>query len=131
MMNILSLRGDILRDRYHFKNEIYEINFYGRRIHQSCRDPNDTFQPKEKCVDIATASNLFIYDYNVAIIVTGDRDYLPAIKKLLMRYPERKIILCTFSNSCSKELSNFSHERYQVYYINPIDHQLFNTNKNQ
>jgi len=48
---------DMLKEEYHYEIEVYPINFMGRRLRRADRDPGDTFEPKEKCVDISLATS--------------------------------------------------------------------------
>ena len=94
---------ELLRNKCGYLVELYEINFKGKRLLKQDRG-NDNWEPKEKCVDIAVATNLFLYKdkYDIAILVTGDKDFLPAIDKV--RNLGKKIIISSFLGSCSKEL---------------------------
>ena len=94
---------DVLKNKCNYIIEVYEINFKGRRLLKQNRD-NDLWEPKEKCVDIAVAINLLLHkdEYDIAILVTGDKDFIPVIDKV--RELNKKIIISSFSNICSKEL---------------------------
>jgi hypothetical protein len=98
---------NVLRDRCGYGVELYEIDFHGRRLLKHDRDPTDVWEPKEKCVDIATASNILFYasQYDVAIVVTGDKDFLPALTKA--RKLGKIVKIASFQGSCSKELIDF------------------------
>ena len=109
----------MLERHYKFTVELYEINFRGRRLLKNDRDPNDTWSPKEKCVDIATACNLLYRapTYDVAIIVTGDKDFIPAITKV--QALGKRVIISSFRSSCSQELT-----KYQIIYLDDLASQL-------
>jgi hypothetical protein len=94
----------LLRERYGFIMDLYEIDFKDRRLRKSDRSPSDLWQPKEKCVDISMTSNLFYYQqsYDIAIAVTGDKDFLPAFRKL--RQLGKEVIIATFQASCSQQI---------------------------
>lgn len=120
---------NILKDKYNFTIEIYEIDFKGRRLYKRDRENNDEFIPKEKCVDIALTSNLFYHvnNYDTAIVITGDKDFLPAIKKLLLL--NKKIVLTSFRNSCSQKLSQYENKMYGMFWLDDIlDSLLLNEN---
>lgn len=95
---------DLLKKKYRFTMDLYEIDFKGRRLRKSDRNPTDVWHPKEKCVDISMASNFFFYhqSYDIAIAVTGDKDFLPALRRL--RLLGKDVIIATFEASCSQKL---------------------------
>jgi hypothetical protein len=95
---------NLLKMKYGFTMDLYEIDFKGRRLRKSDRSPMDVWHPKEKCVDISMASNLFYYQqsYDIAIAVTGDKDFLPALRRL--RLLGKDVIIATFQASCSQNL---------------------------
>lgn len=96
----------VLEEKCGYKVEIYNINFRGRSLNRSLRHPNDTWEPKEKCVDIAVASNLIYYaalnEYDVAVLITGDKDFLPALSKVTAL--NKKAVIASFRKSCSHRL---------------------------
>ena len=94
---------EVLRKKCGYTVELYEINFKGKRLLKQDRG-SDPWEPKEKCVDIAVATNLLFHkdEYDIAILITGDRDFLPAITKV--RELGKKVIISSFSDSCSGEL---------------------------
>ena len=95
---------EILKDKCKYIVETFDIDFKGRRLLKQHRHPNDTWSPKEKCVDIATAANMFYHmqDYDIAILVIGDKDFYPILSKLLAF--NKKYVLASFKNSCSQYL---------------------------
>ena len=95
---------EVLQAKCGYTVELFEIDFRGRRLLKQDREFNDNWEPKEKCVDIATASNIFFYanQYDLAIVVTGDRDFLPALTKIQVL--GKQIAIASFENSCSQEL---------------------------
>lgn len=95
----------MLSERYNFEIDLYEIDFQGRRLYRKDRVSTDPWSPKEKCVDIATISNLFYYaaSYDIAIVITGDRDFLPAFRKLSSM--SKSIVIVSFRSSCSTEIT--------------------------
>jgi uncharacterized LabA/DUF88 family protein len=74
-----------------------------------CPNCSTTFKrPKEKGVDVALAADLLLYgmtgDYDVAILVSGDSDYIPVLKKLAERKPNLKIEVAQFRGQVGYEL---------------------------
>lgn len=109
----------MLEKHYKFTVELYEINFRGRRILKKDRSPDDTWSPKEKCVDIAVASNLLYQasTYDVTVLVSGDRDYIPALNKV--QALGKRVVIASFRSSCSAELS-----KYEIVYLDDLVTQL-------
>ncbi|MCC5945064.1 MAG: NYN domain-containing protein [Bernardetiaceae bacterium] len=82
---------DVLEKECRFEMEIYDIDFR----HQG------EFSPKEKCVDIALATSMMYYAaipnaYDIAVLVAGDLDYLPLIKRI--RRLGKRTLLVAMSN---------------------------------
>ncbi|MCK4665335.1 NYN domain-containing protein [Candidatus Dependentiae bacterium] len=97
---------EMLQDEFNYDLHVFTIDFKGRRLSKLNRDPNDNFEPKEKCVDIALATNLLYFAaipnaYDIAICVVGDRDYLPALK--FVRQLGKRVVLVSIKESCSNE----------------------------
>ena len=113
---------NLLKSRYRFTMDLYEIDFKGRRLRKLDRNPNDVWQPKEKCVDISMASNLFYHQqsYDIAIAVTGDKDFLPAFRKL--RQLGKNVIIATFESSCSQKF--YTADGYNEFPVVVIDRLL-------
>ena len=69
---------------------------------------------ENKGVDVSLATDLLLYGlvgpsqggYDVAILVSGDRDFAPVIKKLNERRPEAIVEVAQFSKLISYELRN-------------------------
>ena len=87
-----------------------------------CPNCNTTFkQPKEKGVDVALAADLLTYgmsdDYDVAILVSGDSDYIPVLKRLSDRKPDVKIEIAQFSKMAGNDLRDcgFKFHPLEVY----------------
>lgn len=93
----------MLEDTCGYQVELSEIDFRGRRLLKQDRGI-DSWEPKEKCVDIEIASNLFFYKdkYDMAILITGDKDFLPALTKVQQLGKQVKI--ASFQSSCSNKL---------------------------
>lgn len=61
----------------------------------------------EKCVDIALAVEMLYMTtipdaYDIAIIVTGDKDFLPVLEKVRLR--AKRVAICSVRNNCNKDL---------------------------
>lgn len=99
---------EILRNKCGFQVNLFEIDFRKHRLLKQDRNQLDTWEPKEKCVDIATATNLFIHanEYDIAVVITGDRDFLPALNGA--RTLGKQIKIASFQDSCSRELLDFA-----------------------
>ena len=110
----------LLQNKYNFITELYDIDFKGNHIYKSARELQSDFKPKEKCVDIATASNLLFHanQYDTVILVTGDSDFIPAINKVLLL--NKQLIVASFQQSCSHKLLQNLHTNYSVLFMNHI-----------
>lgn len=100
---------DMLREEYHYEVETYPINFRGRRIRKNDRDPRDTFEPKEKYVDISLAASMLYYSaipnaYDIGIAVIGDRDFIPMLQAV--RRLGKRVAIASIKNSSAPELSD-------------------------
>jgi len=76
-----------------------------------CPNCGTTFKrPKEKGVDVGLAADLLLYgmteDYDAAIVVSGDSDYIPVLKKLAERKPNLKIEVAQFRGQVGYDLRN-------------------------
>jgi uncharacterized LabA/DUF88 family protein len=77
---------------------------------------------ENKGVDVSLATDLLLYGlvgpnqggYDVAILVSGDRDFAPVIKKLNERRPEAIVEVAQFSKSISNELRNTARAVYPL-----------------
>ena len=124
---------NLLQKKCHYTLDLYEIDFRGRRLLKKDRDrdldrrsregssiplPKDPWEPKEKCVDIAVASNLLYHaaldDYDQAVVITGDKDFIPALSKV--KQLNKEIIIASFRESCSHLLT----ETYKTIFIDDI-----------
>jgi cold shock CspA family protein/uncharacterized LabA/DUF88 family protein len=100
---------DMLKEEYHYEVEIFPINFLGRRLRRFDRDPKDTFEPKEKCVDIALATTMLYlaaipYAYDIAIAVIGDKDFTPMLKNV--RRLGKRVAIASIKKSCTPEFAD-------------------------
>lgn len=98
----------LLKEDYHYETDIFAIDFRGRRVRHSDRDPEDNFQPREKCVDIALASQLLFYAalpsvMDIAVVVLGDRDFIPVLSTA--RRLGKRVAIVSVRSSCAQELA--------------------------
>ena len=61
----------------------------------------------EKCIDISLAVEMMHYAsvpgaYDVAVIVSGDKDFIPALARI--RQKGKRVALCSMRNCCSRDL---------------------------
>lgn len=99
----------LLREDYHYDTELFNIDFRGRRVRQADRDPADSFQPREKCVDIALASKMLYqaampFGMDIAAAVLGDRDFTPVLQTV--RQLGKRVLLVSVRSSCAQELAD-------------------------
>jgi cold shock CspA family protein len=99
----------MLSEEYFYEVETYPINFKGRRLKRVDRDPEDLFEPREKCVDIALASSMLYFAavpaaYDIAVAVVGDQDFRPAFQHV--RRLGKRVAIASIKGSCSPELSD-------------------------
>jgi len=97
----------MLSQEHHYEVETYPINFRGRRLKRADRDPEDSFEPKEKCVDIALAASMLYFAalpsaYDIAIAVVGDQDFKPAFQHV--RRLGKRVAIASIKGSCAPEL---------------------------
>ncbi|MEK7255511.1 MAG: NYN domain-containing protein [Bacteroidota bacterium] len=98
---------DVLREDYGYDVEVYLVDYRGRRLRKKDRHQDDEFYPEEKCVDIALASSMLYfaalpYVYDIAILVGGDRDFVPVLNKV--RQLGKRIAIASIHHCCSFEL---------------------------
>jgi len=75
-----------------------------------------------KGVDVALATDLLVYgmsdppisSYDVAILVTGDNDFIPVIEKLKDRRPQVKIEIAQFSSAVGFDLKRIADRFYPL-----------------
>ena len=98
---------DILREEYGYDVEVYLVDYRNRRLKKKDRHPDDDFIPQEKCVDIALTSSMLYYAalphaYDIAILVGGDRDYIPVLQKI--RQLGKRVAIASIHGACAYEL---------------------------
>ena len=98
-----------LREDHRYEVETFPIDYRGRRLRRQDRDPDDTFAPREKCVDVALAVTLMRYAMtpgamDVAIMVLGDRDFEPLLCEV--RRHGKRVVLASVDAACAAELAD-------------------------
>ena len=88
-----SLRNKMVSD---WKVNNYEVHCY------------TTTGKTEKCVDIALAVEMLYMAtvpeaYDIAVIVTGDKDFIPAMQKTRMK--AKRVGICSMRNGCNTDLT--------------------------
>jgi hypothetical protein len=106
----------LLGSKCGYNLEIYRIDFRGNRFFKKDRSESSNWEPKEKCVDIAVASNIILHHdrYDHAILISGDRDYLPALDKI--KDLGKSVTVASFRDSCSQELQ----DTYQTIFLEDL-----------
>jgi cold shock CspA family protein len=99
----------MLREEFRYEVEAFPINFMGRRLRKADRDLGDTFEPKEKCVDISLAATMLYYAalpyaYDIALVVAGDQDFKPVLQ--YVRRLGKRVALASIKGSCAPELAD-------------------------
>jgi hypothetical protein len=99
----------MLRQQHHYEIEAFPIEFRGKRLRRTDRDPSDTFEPREKCVDIALATSMLFNAamanaYDVAIAVLGDQDFKPVLQSV--RRLGKRVAIASIAGACSGEYSD-------------------------
>lgn len=100
---------DILKEEYHYEVEVFPIDYMEKRLKRGDRNPDDEFYPHEKCVDIALASSMLYfaaipYAYDIAVIVIGDRDFMPMLQHV--RRLGKRVAIVSIKQSCAFEYSD-------------------------
>jgi hypothetical protein len=94
--------------RRHHRYEVYrfETDYRGHRVRRTPGD--DGFSPPEKAVDVGLATSLLemaaLSAYDIAIVVCGDRDFVPALQAV--RRLGKRVALVSARGSCARELSD-------------------------
>ncbi len=101
----------MLREKYQYDVKVYPVDFRGRPLRKEERDPDDWFEPQEKCVDISFSSTL-LYNaaipeaFDVAICLLGEREFKPVLKNL--RQLGKRVAIASIKEGCDNELSEQS-----------------------
>ncbi len=118
----------LLKEEYHYELETFPVNFKGRRLRSVDRDPRDSFEPKEKCVDIALATAMLYYAaipyvYDIAIAVVGDQDFKPVLQHV--RRLGKRVAIASIQGSCAPDFADPRDEsRVKDFDIIWLDHLL-------
>ncbi len=101
---------DLLREEYHYEVEVFHVNYRGKRLKRSDRDPDDDFHPQEKCVDIALATAMLYYAaipnaYDIGVAVIGDRDFIPTLQHV--RKIGKRVAVAGIKESCASEYADY------------------------
>lgn len=118
----------MLKEEYHYELEIFPVNFKGRRLRRMDRDPRDSFEPREKCVDIALATAMLYYAaipyvYDIAIAVIGDQDFKPVLQHV--RRLGKRVAIASIQGSCTPDFADPRDEsRVKDFDIIWLDHLL-------
>lgn len=80
-----------------------------------CRVCGKTFlEPKEKGVDVSLGTDLLLYglveEYDVAIVVSGDSDLAPVVRKLRDRRPSVRVEIAQFAHMVGVDLKQACNE---------------------
>jgi len=122
---------EMLREEHHYEVEVFPINYRGRRIRKSDRNPNDNFEAKEKCVDISLATSMLYFAaipfaYDIAIAVVGDQDFKPVLQHV--RRLGKRVAISSIKGSCSDDLSDPTDQArikdFDLIWIDDLLHKL-------
>jgi cold shock CspA family protein len=96
----------MLVERQYYEVVSFPIDYRGRRLRAADRDPDDDFDPHEKCIDVALASTMLYYaalphSYDIALAVLGDKDLKPALKNA--RLLGKRVAIASIQANCAKE----------------------------
>ena len=120
-----------LKEEYHYEVQLFPVDFMGKRLRKMDRGPQDDFDPREKCVDIALATTMLYYAampnaYDVAIAVAGDRDFVPVLQHV--RRLGKQAAIVSIKGSCAKELSDVRDEAgvkdFDIVWLDDLLHRL-------
>jgi len=94
--------------RRHHRYEVYrfETDYRGHRVRRTPGE--DGYTPPEKAVDVGLATALLemaaVSAYDIAIVVCGDRDFVPALQAV--RRLGKRVAVVSARGSCARELSD-------------------------
>jgi cold shock CspA family protein len=120
----------LLREDYHYEVETFPIDYQRRRILHDDRPDDDSFTPKEKCVDIALASSVMHHaaldSFDVAAVVVGDKDYYPLLQKV--RNLGKRVAIVSIRQSCARVYADPADEKglkdFHVIWLNDMVDQI-------
>lgn len=120
-----NIKGD--DERFRKQQGFYEMLKYKFRTfikttkpkQVTCRICGKTFvEPREKGIDVAVATDFLLYglvgEYDVAIIVSGDSDLAPVIKRLRDRKPSLRLEVAQFKHMVGVELKQVCHKFHEL-----------------
>ncbi len=122
---------DMLREEHHYEVEVFPINYRGRRLRKADRDPNDSFEAKEKCVDISLATSMLYFAaipfaYDIAIAVVGDQDFKPVLQHV--RRLGKRVAIASIKGSCAEDLADPTDQArikdFSIIWIDDLLHKL-------
>lgn len=122
---------DMLKEEYHYEVEIYPVNYMGKRLRKTDRDPSDPFEPKEKCVDISLATSMLYfaaipYAYDIAIAVLGDQDFKPVLQHV--RRLGKRVAIASIKGSCTPDYGDPKDEArvkdFDIIWLDDLLHKL-------
>ena len=97
---------DSLRRHHRYEVYRYETDYRGHRVRRTPGD--DGFSPPEKAVDVGLATALLemaaVSAYDIAIVVCGDRDFVPALQAV--RRLGKRVAIVSARGSCAREFSD-------------------------
>lgn len=99
----------MLKERYAYEVQVFPVDFRGRRLRRADRDPEDSFEPREKCVDVALATEMLYYAaipgcYDIAIAVVGDVNFLPLLSAV--RRLGKRVAVASIRDCCCSEIGD-------------------------
>jgi len=121
----------MLKEEFHYELEVFPINFRGRRLRRADRDPMDSFEPKEKCVDIALATSMLYFAaipfaYDIAIAVLGDQDFKPVLQHV--RRLGKRVAIASIKSSCAPDFADPRDEArvkdFDTIWLDDLLHEL-------
>lgn len=97
---------DSLRRHHRYEVYRYETDYRGHRVRRTPGD--DGFSPPEKAVDVGLATTLLemaaVSAYDIAIVICGDRDFVPALQAV--RRLGKRVAIVSVRGSCAREFSD-------------------------
>jgi uncharacterized LabA/DUF88 family protein len=104
---------------------VYGDNDQSRRFHDYlrylgfrviARDSYDSNRKEQKEVDVAMACEMVVHalrdHYDVAIVVSGDRDFVPAIQHV--QSAGKRVEVAAFANAISEEMKRSADKYYEL-----------------
>lgn len=79
----------------------------------ACKSNNEHIKTEEKKTDVNIVVNMlcdaFLGEYEVAYLISADSDLVPAIERLKIHFPQKRIIVCFPPDRFSSELQQVCH----------------------